>query len=549
MKRRGFLQSAGLAPVLLAAPGIGGAHSGRHGVFAHGVASGDPLADRVMLWTHVSLPRGHGGVEVEWQVAEDRDFARIVIAGTAEAAPARDYCVKVDATGLAPGRIWFYRFRALGETSLVGRTRTLPVGELERLTLAVASCSNYPAGYFTAYHDIARDNDVFAVVHLGDYIYEYAADGYASRRAAEFGRVSVPGHELLTLDDYRLRHAQYKSDPDSIAMHAAHPLIPVWDDHEVANDAWLNGAENHQPETEGDWQARRAAAWRAYDEWMPTRTPDLAANGRLFRAFEFGDLASLILLDTRYFARDRQVDAIGLIDDPAALQRARRDPDRDLLGAEQAAWFGRTLAASADNQRWQVIGQQVLVSELLLPDLAPVLDIDQARARLGDERVDAVLAIGGRGLPMLWDTWDGYAAARERFLAELDRNAGSPVVLTGDIHTSIAGDLKMPGSERVGAVELVTTSISSPGFDAYLPAREEHGLARAFRSANPWLRAFETTRRGWVRVDLFPERVEACWRHVEQIDRRGAPVRNGIRLVSSHRESGAMGLKPISHQP
>ena len=545
MKRRGFLKSAGVAPALLALPRFGHTNSRARGLFAHGVASGDPLADRVILWTHVSLPRGHGGVEVEYEVASDRDFSKIVVEGVTEASPERDHCVKVDVAGLTPGRTWFYRFRALGETSMVGRTRTLPVGKLDSIRLAVASCSNFPAGFFTAYGDIARDERVFAVVHLGDYIYEYAADGYASQRAPEFGRVSVPRNELLTVDDYRLRHAQYKADPDSIAMHASHPLIAVWDDHEVANDAWLRGAENHQPETEGDWLRRRAGAWQAYDEWMPTRTPGLSENGRLFRSFEFGDLASLILLDTRYFGRDRQVDAVELVRDPEALERARRDPSRDLLGREQEKWLNAELKGSADAQRWQLIGQQVLVSELLLPNLAPVLDVETARARLGDERVDAVLAIGGKGLPMLWDTWDGYDAARNRFLTELDGNASSPVVLTGDIHTSIAGDLRMPVSDRIGAVELVTTSISSPGFDPYLPTGEPGQLATAFRDANPWLRAFETTKRGWMQIDLNRDRVTATWRHVDRVDRRGAVVRQGIRLQSPHRESGEMGLGPL----
>jgi len=548
MKRRGFLdsvaRSAGLAPALLLAPRLARGHEGRHGLFAHGVASGDPLADRVMLWTHVSLPRGHAAVEVDWQIAEDRAFRRIVGAGQAVADPGRDYCVKIDVGGLAPGRTYFYRFAALGRQSLTGRTRTLPVGGLDRLRLAVASCSNYPAGYFTAYRDIAAHGDLDAVIHLGDYIYEYAADGYASQRAAEFGRLSLPRHELVMLDDYRLRHAQYKADPDSIAMHAAHPLIAIWDDHEVANDAWRRGAQNHQPDSEGSWAARRRNAWRAYDEWMPIRAPELVERGRLFRAFDFGDLASLILLDTRYFGRDRQVDALAHLDDPEALERVRRDPERRLLGEQQAGWLSETLQRSAQHQRWQIIGQQVLVSELLLPDLSGALDIEAARQRLGDERLDAVLALGGKGLPVLWDTWDGYAAARRRFVGQLDSHARGAVVLTGDIHTSIAGDLAAPGRSHTAAVELVTTSISSPGFDAYLPTRRSGQLDQAFRAANPALRGFETAHRGWLRVELTPDGLEACWRHVERIDVRGARVYDGFRRRSAHPEHGRAGLEP-----
>lgn len=547
MKRRGFLKSISAAPALILLSGAAKAQERCSNIFAHGVASGDPLHDRVILWTRVSLPRGSGAVEVDWQISERRDFSRVVASGKTQASPERDFCVKVDAAGLAPGQTYYYRFAALGGQSMFGRTRTLPEGEVSKLAFAVASCSNYPAGYFTAYRDIAEQDDLDAVIHLGDYIYEYAADGYASQRAASFGRVSVPAHELLTLDDYRLRHAQYKSDPDCQAMHAAHPIIAVWDDHEVANDAWLFGAENHQPGSEGDWRTRRTRAWQAYEEWMPTRTPNLAEHGRLFRSFDFGDLASLIMLDTRHFGRDRQIDAMALANDPEALAAARENERRQMLGAEQAGWFAETLKRSADRQRWQVIGQQVLVSELLLPDLAGVLDVEEARRRLGDERVDAVLKLGGKGLPMLWDTWDGYAPARRRFLEQLDTNANSPVVLTGDIHTSIAGDLSLSGRSSNTAVELVTTSISSPGFDIYLPTHQNGQLADAFRQANPALRWFETSKRGWVRMDLTPERMTATWRHVQTVDVPGAGVANAMRLTTTHRDSRAdtrFGLRP-----
>jgi len=536
MKRRGFLKHAGLTPALVMVAGRLPAQALARGVFPHGVASGDPLTDRVILWTHVSVPRGSSAVEVAWEMADRPDFARIVSRGTVAAAPERDFCVKVDADGLAPGHCYYYRFTALDERSPLGRTRTLPEGDVSKLAFAIASCSNYPAGYFTAYRDIAEHDDLDAVIHLGDYIYEYAADGYASQRAAELGRVSVPGHELLTLDDYRLRHAQYKADPDARAMHAAHPMIAVWDDHEVANDAWLFGAENHQPGTEGAWHDRRRNAWRAYEEWMPVRTPNLANHGRLFRAFDFGNLASLIMLDTRFFARDRQIDAMELIGDPAALEAARANERRQMLGAEQAGWFATALKRSAERQRWQVIGQQVLVSELLLPDLAPVLDVEAAQRRLGRERVEAVLDLGGSGLPMLWDTWDGYAPARRRFLDQLDTDAASPIVLTGDIHTSIAGDLSLDGKNRNTAVELVTTSISSPGFDAYLPTREPGQLAQAFREANPGLRWFESRRRGWLRLDLAPDRMQAAWRHVARVETRDGRVDTARTLATDHRE-------------
>lgn len=545
IRRRSFLKAAGVAPAALTVPGLTAYSCSAAGfVFAHGVASGDPLRDRVILWTRVSPPRGTGATAVSWAVALDRNFSRTVASGETQAVLHRDFCVKVDATGLSPGRRYYYRFEALGEQSMVGRTRTLPAGRVDRLALAVASCSNYRAGFFNAYRDIARQDDLFAVIHLGDYIYEYGLDGYASRFAAQLGRVSVPPHELLTLDDYRLRHAQYKSDPDSQAMHAAHPVIAVWDDHEIANDAWLGGAENHQPEEE-NWSARRRAAIRAYDEWMPTRTPDLIDGAPLYRAFEFGDLAALIMLDTRHFARDRQVDAMSLLNEPEKLAAARRDSERELLGREQFSWLSQQLARSAERHRWQVVGQQIMVAELLIPDLSNVLDEPVARQRLGDERVDALLALGGKGYPLLWDAWDGYAAARRRFLTELDSTAPSPIVISGDLHTSVAGNLSLSGDDRTCCVELVTTSISSPGFDPYLPTKSKSQLAEAFLGANPHLEWFETAHRGWLRMELTPDSATAVWRLVDRVDSRDFSVRVGKRLWTPHRGQSVYGLREV----
>jgi alkaline phosphatase D len=543
--RRAFLKAVGAAPALSLPAAALGDRRAAGLVFAHGVASGDPLSDRVILWTRVSPPRGTGSTPVSWTVAEDPSFSRVVSSGETAAVLERDFCVKVDAAGLSPGRVYHYRFEALGERSPAGRTRTLPEGRVDELALAVVSCSNYPAGYFNAYRDIARDRSVFAVVHLGDYLYEYGSEGYASQAAAALGRISVPAHELVSLDDYRIRHAQYKADPDSRAMHAAHPLIAVWDDHEIANDAWLGGAENHQSDEDGEWSARRAAAVRAYDEWMPTRSAGLVEGEPLFRSFGFGDLASLILLDTRHFARDRQVDAMSLLGEPEQLAAARLDPSREMLGPEQSRWLSRQLSRSADRHRWQLIGQQTMVGELLIPDLSGVLDEQIARQRLGDERVDAILKLGGEGLPLLWDAWDGYAAARDRFLADLAARATSPIVLTGDLHTSVAGDLRLPDRDAPVAVELVTTSVSSPGFDPYLPTGESGQLAEAFLGANPHLRWFETSHRGWLRVTVTPDRAAAEWRHVDRVDTREFAVQTAKRLTTSHRSQPDFGLRPV----
>ena len=284
--------------------------------FVHGVASGDPSATGVLLWTRVT-PRFEAETEVAWELAADPDFDRILRRGTAAALPARDYTVKAEVKGLDPGRHYYYRFRALGAVSQTGRTLTLPAGPVERFVVAACSCSNYPAGYFNAYRAMAQTDDIDVVLHLGDYIYEYEGGGYASARARELHRASVPGHEVVSLHDYRLRHAQYKSDPDLQAVHARHPFIVSWDDHESANDAWRDGAQNHD-DSEGEWPLRRRAAMQAYYEWMPIREPrgdDPSAN---WRAFEIGDLATLLMLETRLSARSPQLDI------PASVEADRK---------------------------------------------------------------------------------------------------------------------------------------------------------------------------------------------------------------------------------
>jgi alkaline phosphatase D len=272
--RRDFvaaLAAAGLASPALAY-GVTGRPAGREPAFLHGVASGDPLQDRVILWTRVTPARLHGAVAVHWRIAADRSLRSPIAAGTAVTDPQRDYTVKVDATGLEPSRSYYYGFRCEGVDSPLGRTRTLPAGAAAALRFASVSCSNYPYGYFNAYRRIAERHDLDFVLHLGDYIYEYPLGSYANPALAGIRDVS-PAHEIVTLADYRLRHALYRTDPDLQELHRQHPMICVWDDHESANDAWREGAENHNPEQgEGEWQVRRAAAARAYHEYLPIRT-------------------------------------------------------------------------------------------------------------------------------------------------------------------------------------------------------------------------------------------------------------------------------------
>jgi len=276
--------------------------------FTHGVASGDPLSDRVILWTR-ALPGGgaHGEVEVRWEVAADEGFNRIVTWGTTQTSAERDYTVKVDVIGLEPGEAYFYRFSGEGITSIVGRTRTLPDADIDEFRLGVASCSNYPQGYFNAYRHMA-DSELDLVVHLGDYIYEYADGVYANTFALDrLDRHVKPDHETIALEDYRMRYGLYRSDADLQAVHARHPFVCVWDDHELANNTWRGGAENHDSR-EGDFGMRMQQARKAYHEWLPIRESDLGDQAPIYRNFPIGNLADLIMLDTRLHGRDRGLD-------------------------------------------------------------------------------------------------------------------------------------------------------------------------------------------------------------------------------------------------
>ena len=461
--------------------------------FRHGVASGDPLADAVVIWTRVSGADGEA-VRVEWMVASDPELRQILKSGRAKTDSRRDYTVKIDVQKLPAGAELYYRFVIDGVASPVGRTRTLPTGELAEARFAVVSCSNYSAGYFHAYREIANRGDLDAVIHLGDYIYEYGPGEYATEYAEQLGRVPQPPREVVSLADYRGRHAQYKSDPDSQALHAAHPLIAVWDDHELANDCWRSGAENHG-EGEGRWARRRSAAMQAYFEWMPIRGEARGGRTRIFRDFRYGDLLSLAMLDTRVYGRDQQPKlSNGMTAEEAVAVLS--DPDRRLLGKRQERWLRGSLQR-ARGTTWQVIGQQVMMSPARAPDLEPLLDLDRP-SMLSREMLDHTIAVSKSNPPMLLDTWDGYAAARNDLLTDLKALATNPVVLSGDLHTSIAGDLYLQGESQPVAVEFLTTSVTSPGFAEYLPERHPGAVRDATLALNPNLRYMETNRRGWL---------------------------------------------------
>ena len=498
--------------------------------FGHGVASGDPLADRVILWTHVAPSRPEP-VSVEWQVATSASFGTVVASGTATASADADYTVKVDASGLAAGTSYWYRFRHGDQVSPVGRTRTLPTGAVSQVKLAVFSCANYPAGYFNVYADAAGEPDLDVAVHLGDTIYEYARGQYASEQASALGRLVDPEGELLTLADYRRRHAQYRSDADLQALSAAVPFIVVWDDHEVANDAWTGGAQNHSPATEGDWAARRAAGMKAFHEWMPTRLADPAHPERIYRSFDFGGLASLHMLDTRHVGREQQVDINAFFDatgafDAAGFVAAIGAPARQLLGAEQTTWLQGQLGTSSAT--WQLLGQQILMGRMNVPvpialqqvTVTEYAALAQKAATDPASLTPAELAIlQAPSIPYNLDAWDGYQAARETVLGTaraLDKNL---VVLSGDTHNAWGNDLDDLNGNPV-AVELAGPGVSSPGFEEIFVNDDPELFAAGVTQLIGPLVYADTSRRGWLLVTATPTEVTGDWRYVSTVASR-----------------------------
>ncbi|MCA9687132.1 MAG: alkaline phosphatase D family protein, partial [Myxococcales bacterium] len=345
-------------------------------------------------------------VELFFEVATDPEFTmRVAAAPIPEATTAaRDFTMKIDVDGLESGATYYYRFYAQGRVSPIGRTRTANSGPSDRLRFAVVSCSSLAHGYFHGYNEIAGRADLAAVIHLGDYIYEFGDGTYGDIRPYD------PPHECITLDDYYRRYRQYRSDPDLQAVHRQHPFIATWDDHEIANDGWVDGAENHDPMTEGPWSERRMVATQAYFDWLPIREAEF---GRLYRQLPYGDLVDIIVLDTRYEGRDEQV----ALTDPDSLDRIYAE-DRQLLGAEQEAWCFDKLSTST--AQWKLLAQQVMVGQMIITP--------------GEN--------GEPNRPFFSDPWDGYDAPRRRLLAHIKDN-GIPdvVVLTGDVHSSFANEL------------------------------------------------------------------------------------------------------------
>ncbi|WP_235534696.1 alkaline phosphatase D family protein [Nocardioides sp. Soil777] len=531
--------AAGLAAATTGSLGPAAAVSAR--LFQHGVASGDPLPRAVVLWTRVSpTPESTPGsglgpeVKVRWEVARDAGFRKLVRSGNVTTSAARDHTVKVDATGLDPETSYHYRFVTGGVASPVGRTRTAPDASAtpDHLRLGVVSCANLQAGWFSAYRHLAARDDLHAILHLGDYLYEYAPGEYGYGRADVDVRPHDPPHEMVQLADYRRRHAQYKQDPDLQALHARHPFIVTWDDHEVTNDAWREGAENHQPE-EGDYLARRARSHRAYDEWMPVRMDGTAAlddGTRLFRRLAFGRLAEISMLDLRTY-RDQQVTTP--LADPAV-----DDPERTIAGREQLDWLKDSLTAPV---QWKLVGNPVMI--------APVTFAQVPQDLIGP--VDDVTGILPRdGAAYNVDQWDGYTDDRRELFAHIrDRGLRDVVFLTGDIHSAWACDLPYdaatyPLGDSAG-VELVCTSVTSNNLDDITgtpPRTASLTVEAAIQTSNRHVRYLNFDDHGYSVLDVTPARVQMDYYVIGDRADRNAPAAWATSWAS---RSGTQKVVPV----
>ena len=503
--------------------------------FYHGVASGDPLHDRVIIWTRIT-PDTEGSIEGTWQVATDPAFSNVVRSGSFFTSAERDYTVKIDVTGLSAGTTYYYYFNALGANSLIGKTKTTPSQQSEQLRFAVVSCNNYEAGYFNAFGRIADRSDLDAVIHLGDYIYEYGNGVYGVDDA---DRQHIPANEILTLADYRTRYSLYRLDENLRRAHQQHAFVTVWDDHESANDAYKDGAQNHN-EGEGSWAVRKAISKRVYNEWMPIREAEFAP---LYRKISYGSLMDLLMIDTRLEGREEQIEDVS---NPAVYAA-----DRTLLGSTQKAWFLEQLAAST--AKWKVVGNQVIFADFNVWWGAS--------------------AQTGTGLQLesiFLDIWDGYPAERTQILNHIaTNNIQNVVMLTGDFHCAFAFDVALrpaaftggdPAVAVAGAVpvpatggttynpatgagsllvEFATPSICSANFDENLgnqfgsaaaglvaaqqlqaqinmPLPAAAGPLAGF-NPNPHLKYVDLIRHGYFILDLKNDKVQADWYFVNDI--------------------------------
>jgi alkaline phosphatase D len=480
------------------------------------VASGDPLSDRVIIWTRVTPEDiGMNEVEVDWRVATDPSLSDIVTSGSFTTGPDRDYTVKIDVSGLQPATTYYYGFVYNNKASLTGRTRTTPAAdESDHLKFAVVSCNNIQAGYFNAFKEMSKRNDIDAVIHLGDYIYEYA-DGVYGDSTLWDERPVDPDREIVTLDDYRRRYSTYRLDTSLMRAHQQHPFICVWDDHESANDAYVDGAENHDPLTQGDWEVRKENARKAYFEWIPIRE-----DNSIYRTISYGDLLDLVMLDTRLEGREEQILDV--------TDSALYSPDRTILGTVQKNWLKNELITS--QAKWKMIGQQVIFSPLTVGWAA----LQDPTATY--EELESIFL----------DIWDGYPAERTELIEFIqEEGLENLIILTGDFHSAFAfevvdtpnivdfrelfgmtlpfyldSDYDPNTGEGAIAVEFATPSISSANFDENVGFDIAVGFEEAINNPlsipgislgnpNPHMKGVDLIQHGYFVIDIKDDSIQS----------------------------------------
>ena len=529
MKRRQAIKITSVGAIGLSAS-ISSSCSKNTYSFNHGVASGDPLEDRVILWTRVT-PQQAGPVEVILEVSENKNFSKVAYSKKLNTSSLSDYTIKYDFLAKQycnSDNGFFYRFRAGNSVSETGRSKTFSKN-IKSAKIAIFSCSNFPAGYFNAYQAAAEKNDLDLWLHLGDYLYEYPMGGYATENAEKLGRAPIPIHEMITLSDYRQRHAQYKLDQGSIALHKHAPLIAVWDDHEFSNDAWKRGAENHSEDgSEGDFYARRSAAIKAYYEWMPIR--EQQNKRRIFRDFKIGKLMHLIMLDTRQFGRDKQIQPKDYLS-KSGFYQAKFYNDlnseyRELLGAEQFSWIEEKILNS--NAAWTIFGQQVLMTKLKFPDISKIIKAEEI-----PDFLKPYLKLLGLGIPSNLDAWDGYPAARNK-LYKLMKNAKKKFIsLAGDTHNSWVSELENQSGEKVG-IELGAPSVTSPGITDVLNL-DENNFVDSIVKLNKELQWMNPSNRGYLFLDCTDSKIIASFNFIKELENINSEISSSQSFLI-HRE-------------
>jgi alkaline phosphatase D len=522
--RRSLVLGAGFGlGALLVAPGQSLAQLLAAKGFTHNVASGEPGADSMLLWTRYVPATDDAIVRLDAEVALDPDFTKVMSGGSVRTGVYRDWTAKITVDGLKPGTVYWYRFVAPdGSRSPVGRTKTLPADDAARFGLAVFSCSNMPVGWFNAYGHAAKRTDLDLWMHVGDYFYEYGNASYKDKIIA--GRAVEPDHEILAIADYRLRYSCYRADADLQRLHQMAPMVAFWDDHESANDSWEGGAQNHQPKTEGDWNPRRAAAMQVYREWMPV-------SDEPWKSYPIGTLATLYRTESRLLARTKQADiasAYRASDPDAALKAFRdgvwQDSSATMLGSTQESWLAHALKAGARSTAWQLVGMGTILGRTVMPGDA----VGWLRSDASDQVVSRFkndIRAARIGLPMWMDRWDGYPAARSRLLKSAQEADADLVMLSGDSHNAWAYSLVEDG-KRAG-VEFAGHSVTSGGLEGSFRA-DAKSVARGFVAANPELQWADTSQRGYMMIDITPQRVTGEWLFMRTIQS------SSVELAGSH---------------